>query len=57
MGGYAPKWGHVFGGVRHKNVTQRIRIGARVGNVRARECVRERSRDCGGSDRDRRGGY
>ena len=47
----------MFGGVRHKNVTQRIGIGARVRNVRAQECVREGSRDCGGSDCDSRGGY
>jgi len=47
----------VFGGVRHKNVTQWIGIGHRSGIVRAQGFAREGSRDYRRSDHDSRGGY
>ena len=45
----------MFGGVHHKNVTQRIRIGHGLGIVRARGCAWEGSHDYRRSDRDRAG--
>ena len=57
MGGYAHKWGHMFGGVCHKNVTQRIGIGHGSGIVWAWGCVWEGSRDYGRLDRDSRSWY
>jgi len=45
----------VFGRVRHKNVTQWIRIGHGLGIIRAQGCAWEGSRDYRRSDRDRAG--
>jgi len=47
----------VFGGVRHKNVTQRSGIGHGSGIVWAQGFAREGLRDYRRSDHDSRGGY